>query len=797
MDHQQKLLKLQQFDNEASFRIFLIDLIKRMGFRNVLHTHRYGSPELGKDIIGQISHTIDGDECHAFVVKYGRIGGGTLEIETIKGQIKQSFEYPYDDLNGNKLRVNKVKVVTNENFTTGAQTSISSSSELRMFSNIEFWYHEKLIPLIDKYYSDFWLPGDEFCKEYTKNLKYKIQEEFELKDLSLNIEDKKMKKLLGLFIEPILTEGFVEETKDNAGNTNKKLSRKKLSLRAVADITENIIITGEPGSGKTKLVNNLAILLLDADKNAQDKTIPIRIKGKALKDNNFDFTKTINQNVEESSADTFQRTNTDDYQKILLIDEIDFLCKEEKKILMERANAYCVNGNRFILMQRKNENIDLENDEANLKSIRLHNFNIKQIELFIQKYFEGTDRGEKFIQIIRESNLFGKLPTTPLTITLLSLLYDQNGYEIPATITDIYDDFLKVMLGKLEIKNRNDLLIFNIKKRLFSNTALKMLDNKQSEIAFEVFTEDINNFLKTKGYAEQSEQDLKELIDNSGILYLDHFQNVGFKQQAFIEYLSSVEIYDHARHTHYEKLLKHFNDVAWQNTAVFFAGKSKDLPDMINDLLQAMPNDDVRDWFINIGGMGYLSQALYLTDNSERKKLIIKSLDNILLAFNEIRTSSKNENHFLNNFPLPLIAAILNTWFLENFKSVTLRVPLNEVYEELALEYKEADINDFDGDFKMFIIASTLLHKNLNDETAFNKLIERNSFIKNPVLMIAGDLFIENGDIHRKNINPDIKKKIDKQIRHHIKAIQNVIKEPAYRIDENYRLLDKEQTDKD
>lgn len=348
------------------------------------------------------------------------------------------------------------------------------------------------------------------------------------------------------------------------------------------------------------------------------------------------------------------------------------------------------------------------------------------------------------------------------------------------------------MLGKLEVRSRTDLLLFNIKKRLFSNTALKMLDNRTFEISLGDFKDDINKFLTSKGYAEQDESSIKELIDNSGILYIDNQNNVGFKQQAFIEYLASVEIYDHARRTHYDKLLLNFNDVAWQNTAIFFAGKSKDLPDMIEDLLAKMPNQDLRDWFINTGGMGYLAQALYLTDGNERKKLIRKSIDNIVLAFYEIKESSKNEKHFLYNFPLPLITVILNTWFLENFKSVTIKKQLNEVFNEIALEYKNADINDFDGDFKLFLLASTLLHKNINEEKAFNKLIERNSFIKNPVLMVAGDLFIENGDINKKVINPEIKKKIEKQVRHHLKAIQNVIREPAYRIDSNYRLIAKE-----
>ena len=83
--------KLKEFESEKSFREFLIDLLKRRGFTDVIHTHRFGAPEQGKDIIAKLYHDVEGEEWYAFVVKKGRIGGGTLEIETIKGQIKQEF----------------------------------------------------------------------------------------------------------------------------------------------------------------------------------------------------------------------------------------------------------------------------------------------------------------------------------------------------------------------------------------------------------------------------------------------------------------------------------------------------------------------------------------------------------------------------------------------------------------------------------------------------------------------------------------------------------------------------------
>ncbi len=162
----QKQDKLKSFSNENDFRQFLIDLLTKMGFREVYHTHRYGAPEQGKDIIAKWKHSLEGDEWYAFVVKYGRIGGGTQEIETIKGQIKQAFEYPYTTIIGGEIKINKVKVVTNENITGGAQSQISQSPQLNIYNNFDFWWNERLIPLIDEHYSDYWLPGDEFSKAY-------------------------------------------------------------------------------------------------------------------------------------------------------------------------------------------------------------------------------------------------------------------------------------------------------------------------------------------------------------------------------------------------------------------------------------------------------------------------------------------------------------------------------------------------------------------------------------------------------------------------------------------------------
>ncbi len=776
MTQASKISKLKEFKNEKEFREFLIDFLRKRGFTDVIHTHRYGSPELGKDIIAKFRHGIDGFEYYAFVVKYGHIGGGTNEIETIKNQIKQSFEYPYVGIDGNKIKINKVKVVTNDNFTNGAQNSISTSPELRIYNNFGFWWNETLIPEIDEFYIDFWLPGDSFSKEYSKEFTRKLQEEIEIRDLTIQkIDDKKLQKLLDIFIEPRLTISYIDEDKITK---EKKQKEKKVTINSFDDLKENLILSGEQGSGKSKILNNIACHLGNADKISENKKIPIRLKAPKIKEYDFNIDNIIIDEVKFLTGDLFNVDIFNNYKKVLFIDDTDLLKNTDKELLVKVVSKYCEREDtHYMITYRKNE-FDID---SKINSIRIHNFNNKQIEQFITKFFEGTERGNRFIQILRESDILSKLPTTPLTITLISLLFDENNYEIPATLSDIYTDFSNILFGKLSITNKTELLLMNLKRRLFSSLALEMLDNKKFEISFDEFANHINDFLDDRGYQTQSEEELLQIIDNSGLLYIDDNKYVGFKQQAFIEFLASVEIYHVKRDTHYQKLIENFNDITWQNTAIFYAGHSKELVSMIDDIINNAPNKNIRDYFVNSGGMGYLAQALYQTSPKDRSKLVSKSLDNLIKSYHIIRQSSKEENNPFYKISLPLLATILSYWFSENFKSITL-------IKTLKLTFSKNLLNEdsFENEFKLLMIASTLMNPYIGDEEGFEILIERKGFMNNPILPLVADMIIEMGNINKKDLPQDIKKELIKKIKQRREFIQKVIKEPAYRFNEKF-----------
>lgn len=779
MNTQDKIDKLKEFKNEDAFRKFLIDFLTKSNFKDVFHTHRYGAPEQGKDIIGRIEHPITGNDWFAFVVKKGRISGGTNEIETIKNQISQSFEYPYQGLAGEEIKINKVIVVTNENFTGGAQSQIATSPKLRTYNNFSFWWNENLIPLIDKNYNDFWLPGDSFAKEFSRNFTKELEQEISIKELSLQkVDDKKIQKLIDIFVEPKIT---VEEIEEDKKTKEKRIHTKKFRIDTLNKIEENYLLSGEQGSGKTKILNKIACQLALPENISKSHQIPIRLKALNLRDVNFDIQNRVDFNLEKYGDIFFDKEVINNYQVILLIDDFDLLKSSERDILKQKLEEYCdENQTHFIITYSKNE-LGI-NDSV--KTVKIHNFNTKQIESFITKFFEGTTgRSEKFIQILKESNILSKLPTTPLTISLISLLYDQNNFEIPATLSDIYSDFTNVLLGKVEVYNKTELLTFNLKRRIFTSLALKMMDERIYEISLADFTSFVNSFLSERSYQTQSNEEILDIIEKSNLLYKTEEDVIGFKKQAFIEFLAAVEVYHHKRGSHYSKLIENFNDIPWQNTAIFYAGQSKELDDMIDDVITKAPNNNLRDWFINSSGMGYLAQALYQTKPSERQKLVFKALDNLILAYREIKPLTQDSNSMFFEMPMPLLLGTLNHWYNENFKSITLTETLKQSFDKLY-----SDNLNFEETFKLLMISSTLMTPYINSDEKFEKLLEKEEFINHPILPLVADFVIELGLINKKDVKPDIKDRIVSQLKKKRQYLKEVIKEPAYRFNESFAI---------
>jgi hypothetical protein len=208
---------------------------------------------------------------------------------------------------------------------------------------------------------------------------------------------------------------------------------------------------------------------------------------------------------------------------------------------------------------------------------------------------------------------------------------------------------------------------------------------------------------------------------------------------------------------------------------------------MIDDVVGKSPNNDLKDWFINVGGMGYLAQALYLTTPKERKKLVIKSVENLVKAFYKLKDDSAKEDEFLYEAPLPMIAGMINYWFNENFKSITLTSTLIDSFNELF----DLQEKNFDSNFKLLMISTTLMNPYINESESFSKLFERKEFMEHPLLPLIADMALDSDKINEKNVSEEIKNKIRRTLHKKREYLKQIFREPAYRFnDTDFTLIE-------
>lgn len=323
----EKLEFLNSFKKETDIHLLLEDLLPEMGYTDVKVTHEKGNkPEFGKDLVCSLLDEIENKkDWYAFVVKKGKVSGQSGAVKEIEDQVYECFKYPYKSLEQTKkIPINKVKVITNEHFSSGARDKIFDSNNDER-ANIDFWDGERLIYFIDKYYQKFWIKGSKQYKKYIERFQERLIIDSSIK--SLSVDNKKIEKLLNNMIEPKLSERITQED----GSIN-WISKKADSI---INLPNNSLIIGEPGCGKSTLFKTLSneIITQNSLRNNQD-FYPIILTFKEIEFTKFNIEDTIeyyfkkdwNEDLEIDSMEILKSENC-----AIFIDALDELAKKESK----------------------------------------------------------------------------------------------------------------------------------------------------------------------------------------------------------------------------------------------------------------------------------------------------------------------------------------------------------------------------------------------------------------------------------------------------------------------------------
>jgi hypothetical protein len=738
---QEKLNFLTSIKKETEIHTILEEILPEMGFSDVKVTHEKGNkPEFGKDLVcSYLDEIEDKKDWFAFVVKKGKVSGSTGVVREIENQVFECFKYPYKSLEQTKkIPINKVKIITNEHFSSGAKDKIFDSNNDER-ANIDFWDGEKLIYFIDKYYPKFWVRGSKQYKKYIERLQERIKTDNTIK--SLSIDNKKVEKLLNNMIEPKLSERI----------TNEDGSIKWISKKAdtIINLPHNSLIIGEPGCGKSTLFKTLSseIITQNSLRNNQD-FYPIILTFKEIEQADFDleiaiesyFNKDWNVDLGIDSKAIIKTENC-----AVFIDALDELAKKESK---EKALQSVADFNekfpniKVICSSRPSDYLFHNSEAIGFRYMEVNDLNRQQIELFLSNYFsEDLIKSKSLLKSLKDSEILEKLPKTPLTIALITMLFDEKEIEIPATITDLYELFVNLLIGKTTSTETTELIEVGIKHRILCYVAKDLHTNLKSSISKSELKDLILKYSKERGQKFDIDQVLDEILDQIGLLFINDKGEISFKHQSFQEYFTAYEIFHH-RQSDRKLFIDKFNNLWWQNVAIFYAGMAKDSPKFLEEVLENSKPNSLSEYISNTGGLGKLLQALYNTPIEQRKKGIQRGLENtseiLKLVSKAEATPDRKDLIFWQNFSNYGLMQIFGGWFKHNNWSITLKEPMAEYFDEniKLLGSETKDEEEFNLEFQLFLVSSILASDSFIDFDRFKELVDKSKLSNLDILAI-------------------------------------------------------------
>lgn len=756
-----KITRLAEIARETEIHELLEELLPRMGFQNVIVTHQKGSrPENGKDLIASMRDTInERDIWFAFVVKKGRVAGASAPVNEIQDQARDCFQYPYVNPVAKKnVKISRVTIVVNEYFSEGAKDKIEANEHLNA-ANIDFWDSKVLINNIDKYFEEYWLKGSVLYKKYVSAFNSIIDNSNNVFSAFLAERGSSVKTL-----ETLITPRLRSRSQNDEG----EYVWKDMSLLALSSSDRNTIIVGDAGSGKSTLVKDLAKTVI---RNNHLREVydyyPFSLTFWDLASSGNDLLRALQVEMEKLDYHAIGIPIPKILKEghcIIFLDALDELATEaRKRSALEAVSNFHKKYPlvRFVCTSRTSDFIFHECESLGFNYVNILNLDIRQIEQYVNSFYtNNVDKSSRLLKSLKDTAILDRMPKTPLTIALITMLHEEEEVEIPATISDLYGMFIDLLLGKYKISDTVDILQIGVKHRVLCEIACELHTSNSQSIEKNVLHKLIQNYAKQRGQEINAEEILEDICQNSSLLIRTDNNEYEFRHLSFQEYFTSYSIFHH-RADLKETMTSSFANLWWQNVTIFYAGITKDSPSLIESVVSVVPADTVSENVTYSLGIGLLLQALYNSPLDNRTKGVSRGVETMANAHKIIMSNRDTaELRYFHEFSEYNWSYLMAQIFAWNYRSVTLYKPMIDAFNQ-AMERVSTSENGID---QAYFLALALSVDEYKEYTILESLLSKASFLSDAQIGVIKEV---NKRIRRINSAEKGKgelKKIDKTV---------------------------------
>ena len=215
---------------------------------------------------------------------------------------------------------------------------------------------------------------------------------------------------------------------------------------SVSKPTRIILIEGSPGTGKTTLSLKLAYdwAMGQMPDKFPEVELVLLIKCRDMEDS-----------IQESAKTQLLPWDNDELRNVLdsffhsgkimlVVDGVDEISKSAKSHVVNLLNRKCLTKCYVVLTSRQEKGMEVR--KYCDKMLEIEGYSYKSIKIYINKYFESdTDLAEKLqekIETNAENNL-RTLAMNPLNTLLLCVVFEDNGGNLPTTVTELYQTIVE------------------------------------------------------------------------------------------------------------------------------------------------------------------------------------------------------------------------------------------------------------------------------------------------------------------------------------------------------------------